>query len=108
MDSSGTQTAWFLVWEVTYTAPKNLSEKDFQTSYTELDVASAIDVINDLGFDTLTFLVVTVMVVPAFKLLKASPVANFLKFAYFSFFLWIFFCDSSSNFNRNAGLEEIA
>lgn len=40
-----------------------------------LDVASAIDVINDLGLDTLTFLVVTVMIVPAFKIIKASPVS---------------------------------
>ncbi|KAK9134180.1 hypothetical protein Syun_013510 [Stephania yunnanensis] len=38
-----------------------------------LDVAGAVDVINDLGSDTLTFLVVTVLVVPAFKMLKASP-----------------------------------
>ncbi|KAK9110931.1 hypothetical protein Scep_018450 [Stephania cephalantha] len=41
--------------------------------YAELDVAGAVDVINDLGSDTLTFLVVTVLVVPAFKMLKASP-----------------------------------
>lgn len=40
-----------------------------------LDVASAIEVINDLGFDTLTFLAVTVLVVPAFKIIKASPVS---------------------------------
>lgn len=40
-----------------------------------LDVASAIDVINDLGLDTLTFLMVTVMIVPAFKIIKASPVS---------------------------------
>lgn len=47
--------------------------------YAELDVASAIDVINDLGLDTLTFLVVTVMVVPVFKFLRASPVSIFFK-----------------------------
>lgn len=46
-------------------------------TYAELDVASAIDVINDLGFDTLTFLVVTVMVVPAFRIIKASPILGF-------------------------------
>ncbi|XP_020682144.1 K(+) efflux antiporter 3, chloroplastic [Dendrobium catenatum] len=40
-----------------------------------IDVASAVDVINDLGLDTLTFLAVTVMVVPAFKLIRASPVS---------------------------------
>ncbi|XP_020599791.1 K(+) efflux antiporter 3, chloroplastic isoform X2 [Phalaenopsis equestris] len=44
-----------------------------------IDVASAIDVINDLGFDTLTFLAVTVMVVPAFKLIRASPILGFFS-----------------------------
>lgn len=43
--------------------------------YASLDVASAVDVINDLGLDTLTFLAVTVLVVPAFKSIKASPVS---------------------------------
>ncbi|KAM7459259.1 hypothetical protein LguiA_036759 [Lonicera macranthoides] len=42
-----------------------------------LDVAGAVDVINDLGLDTLTFLAVTVMVVPAFKIVKASPILGF-------------------------------
>ncbi|KAM1382043.1 K(+) efflux antiporter 3, chloroplastic-like [Malus sylvestris] len=42
-----------------------------------LDVASAVDVINDLGFDTLTFLAVTVIIVPAFKIIKASPILGF-------------------------------
>ncbi|EOA20009.1 hypothetical protein CARUB_v10000273mg [Capsella rubella] len=41
------------------------------------DVASAVDVINDLGFDTLTFLMVTVIIVPAFRVLKASPILGF-------------------------------
>ncbi|MQL75211.1 hypothetical protein Taro_007581 [Colocasia esculenta] len=45
--------------------------------HAELDVANAIDVINDLGFDTLTFLAVTVLVVPAFRFLKASPILGF-------------------------------
>ncbi|KAM5548500.1 K(+) efflux antiporter 3, chloroplastic [Rosa sericea] len=45
--------------------------------YATLDVASAVDVINDLGFDTLTFLAVTVLVVPAFKIIKASPILGF-------------------------------
>lgn len=44
--------------------------------HAELEVASAIDVINDLGLDTLTFLAVTVIVVPAFRILKASPVSK--------------------------------
>ncbi|GMH16413.1 hypothetical protein Nepgr_018254 [Nepenthes gracilis] len=45
--------------------------------YAALDVASAVDVINDLGLDTLTFLAVTVLIVPAFRTLKASPVLGF-------------------------------
>ncbi|XP_009759003.1 K(+) efflux antiporter 3, chloroplastic [Nicotiana sylvestris] len=45
--------------------------------YASLDVASAVDVINDLGLDTLTFLAVTVLVVPAFKSIKASPILGF-------------------------------
>ncbi|KAK7809631.1 k(+) efflux antiporter 3, partial [Quercus suber] len=45
--------------------------------YAALDVASAVDVINDLGLDTLTFLGVTVLVVPAFKTIKASPILGF-------------------------------
>jgi hypothetical protein len=41
----------------------------------DMDLASgAVEVINDLGFDTLTFLGVTVLVVPAFRVVKASPV----------------------------------
>ncbi|KAH0457379.1 hypothetical protein IEQ34_012694 [Dendrobium chrysotoxum] len=44
-----------------------------------IDVASAVDVINDLGLDTLTFLAVTVMVVPAFKLIRASPILGFFS-----------------------------
>lgn len=46
--------------------------------YASLDVANAVDVINDLGFDTLTFLAVTVIIVPAFKIIKASPVSVLL------------------------------
>ncbi|XP_024018848.1 K(+) efflux antiporter 3, chloroplastic isoform X2 [Morus notabilis] len=45
--------------------------------YASIDVANAIDVINDLGLDTLTFLAVTVTVVPAFKIVKASPILGF-------------------------------
>ncbi|CAA6657844.1 unnamed protein product [Spirodela intermedia] len=45
--------------------------------HAELEVASAIDVINDLGLDTLTFLAVTVIVVPGFRFLKASPILGF-------------------------------
>ncbi|GMN63382.1 hypothetical protein TIFTF001_032455 [Ficus carica] len=45
--------------------------------YASIDVASAVDVINDLGLDTLTFLIVTVIVVPAFRIIKASPILGF-------------------------------
>ncbi|KAK4438060.1 K(+) efflux antiporter 3, chloroplastic [Sesamum alatum] len=45
--------------------------------YASVDVASAVDVINDLGLDTLTFLAVTVLVVPAFRMIKASPILGF-------------------------------
>ncbi|KAK4254123.1 hypothetical protein QN277_009548 [Acacia crassicarpa] len=41
------------------------------------DVAGANEVINDLGLDTLTFLAVTVLIVPTFKLIKASPILGF-------------------------------
>ncbi|CAM8926691.1 unnamed protein product [Rhodiola kirilowii] len=41
------------------------------------DIASAVDVINDLGMDTLTFLMVTVLIVPAFKLIRASSILGF-------------------------------
>ncbi|TKY71552.1 K(+) efflux antiporter 3 [Spatholobus suberectus] len=41
------------------------------------DVAGAHEVINDLGLDTLTFLAVTVLIVPTFKLIKASPILGF-------------------------------
>ncbi|XP_073048039.1 K(+) efflux antiporter 3, chloroplastic-like isoform X2 [Primulina eburnea] len=45
--------------------------------HSSLDVANAVDVINDLGMDTLTFLAVTVLVVPSFKKIKASPILGF-------------------------------
>ncbi|KAK4271358.1 hypothetical protein QN277_020062 [Acacia crassicarpa] len=41
------------------------------------DVAGAVEVMNDLGLDTLTFLAVTVLIVPTFKLMKASPILGF-------------------------------
>ncbi|KAL8060822.1 hypothetical protein ABFX02_02G050100 [Erythranthe guttata] len=45
--------------------------------HASLDVAGAVDVINDLGLDTLTFLAVTVLVVPGFKMIKSSPILGF-------------------------------
>ena len=53
---------------------KRLVHRGRSRIYAAVDVASAVDVINDLGLDTLTFLAVTVMVVPAFKIIRASPV----------------------------------
>ncbi|XP_024533547.1 K(+) efflux antiporter 3, chloroplastic isoform X5 [Selaginella moellendorffii] len=38
----------------------------------------SLETINDLGLDTLTFLVATVLVVPSFKAFKASPILGFL------------------------------
>ncbi|KAH7426956.1 hypothetical protein KP509_10G023600 [Ceratopteris richardii] len=43
----------------------------------EMSLAAGLDVINDLGLDTLTFLVATVLVVPSFKAVKASPILGF-------------------------------
>lgn len=54
-------------------SPDTSRQKRFRIN-AELEVASAIDVINDLGFDTLTFLCVTVGIIPIFKRLKVSPV----------------------------------
>lgn len=53
---------------------KNFKKVRFRI-HASIDVATAVDVINDLGLDTLTFLAVTVLVVPAFKRIKASPVS---------------------------------
>lgn len=58
-----------------------------------IDVAAAVDVINDLGLDTLTFLAVTVIVVPLFRRIKASPVRMISPFffsTYCSYFVLIF------------------
>ncbi|KAH7575508.1 hypothetical protein JRO89_XS02G0125700 [Xanthoceras sorbifolium] len=56
---------------------QRLSQWEGFRTYATVDVASAIDVINDLGLDTLTFLAVTVIVVPAFKIARASPILGF-------------------------------
>ncbi|XP_057515397.1 K(+) efflux antiporter 3, chloroplastic isoform X1 [Amaranthus tricolor] len=50
--------------------------KKFQL-HAVVDVATGVDVINDLGLDTLTFLGVTVLIVPALRALKASPILGF-------------------------------
>lgn len=51
------------------------------------DVADAVEVINDLGLDTLTFLAVTVVIVPTFKSIKASPVRRFWCLTFLIYFL---------------------
>ncbi|OVA18973.1 Regulator of K+ conductance [Macleaya cordata] len=69
-------TPYIFGWRGCYIRRKQVQRRRFQI-YAEYDVASAIDVINDLGLDTLTFLGVTVLVVPAFKIIKASPILGF-------------------------------
>ncbi|CAL5434225.1 unnamed protein product [Camellia sinensis] len=54
-----------------------LAQRERFRIYTALDVSGAVDVINDLGLDILTLLAVTVMVVPAFKIIKTSPILGF-------------------------------
>ncbi|CAJ1936190.1 unnamed protein product [Sphenostylis stenocarpa] len=57
------------------------------------DVAGAVEVINDLGLDTLTFLAVTVIIVPTFKSLKASPVRRSWSLAFLSSFFKLWSCN---------------
>ncbi|KAG6710909.1 hypothetical protein I3842_05G027000 [Carya illinoinensis] len=54
-----------------------LAPRERSRVYAAIDVANALEVINDLGSDTLTFLAVTVLVVPAFKIIRASPILGF-------------------------------
>eukprot|EP00271_Cylindrocystis_brebissonii_P002313 TRINITY_DN12842_c0_g6_i1.p1 TRINITY_DN12842_c0_g6~~TRINITY_DN12842_c0_g6_i1.p1 ORF type:complete len:1052 (+),score=209.97 TRINITY_DN12842_c0_g6_i1:519-3674(+) len=42
------------------------------------ELGGAVEVIENLGLDALTFLVATVLVIPTFKSIKASPVLGFL------------------------------
>jgi hypothetical protein len=46
------------------------------------ELASGIEVINNLGLDTLTFLGATVVIVPAFKAIKQSPVRDLYLHAF--------------------------
>jgi hypothetical protein len=46
------------------------------------ELASGIEVINNLGLDTLTFLGATVVIVPAFKVIKQSPVRDLYLHAF--------------------------
>ncbi|KAH9612722.1 hypothetical protein KSS87_019942 [Heliosperma pusillum] len=62
--------------ESLYSSAKSRGPSKFQL-HAVVDVASAVDVINDLGLDTLTFLAVTVLIVPAFRALKTSTILGF-------------------------------
>ncbi|KAL5538507.1 hypothetical protein UlMin_043903 [Ulmus minor] len=64
-------------WGELYASNHRLGHRARSQICAATDVASAVDVINDLGLDTLTLLVVTVIVVPAFKIIKASPILGF-------------------------------
>ncbi|KAJ8452914.1 hypothetical protein Cgig2_014677 [Carnegiea gigantea] len=68
--------AWFGCGDLLFSSSRTIGMKRFQL-HAVVDVASAVDVINDLGLDTLTFLGVTVLIVPAFRALKASPILGF-------------------------------
>ncbi|KDP35932.1 hypothetical protein JCGZ_09904 [Jatropha curcas] len=64
-------------WRGFYLPKHRLGRLERSRTSASGDVASAIDVINDLGLDTLTFLAVTVVVVPMFKIIRASPILGF-------------------------------
>ena len=68
-----------------FSSSRTIGMKRFQL-HAVVDVASAVDVINDLGLDTLTFLAVTVLIVPAFKALKASPVSSYFYLKLYNLF----------------------
>ncbi|CAI8618019.1 unnamed protein product [Vicia faba] len=68
----------FSGWKLSYLAKyRPLRRERLQTNATAYDVAGAVEVVNDLGLDTLTFLGVTVFIVPSFKFIKASPILGF-------------------------------
>ncbi|XP_057989532.1 K(+) efflux antiporter 3, chloroplastic isoform X2 [Hevea brasiliensis] len=64
-------------WRGFYLPKHKIGHLERSRIYASVDVATAVDVINDLGLDTLTFLAVTVVVVPVFKIIRASPVLGF-------------------------------
>ncbi|KAJ7553953.1 hypothetical protein O6H91_06G120000 [Diphasiastrum complanatum] len=53
-------------------------KQKFPVVRAEVQLAGGLDVINNLGLDTLTFLAATVLVIPAFKAINASPILGFL------------------------------
>ncbi|CAM6096927.1 unnamed protein product [Calypogeia fissa] len=50
----------------------------FLVTRASVELAGGMEIINNLGLDSLTFLAATVLVVPAFKAMKASPILGFL------------------------------
>lgn len=79
----------FSGWKVSYFSKCRPFRWERLKTNAAYDVASAVEVINDLGLDTLTFLAVTVLIMPTFKLIKASPVRSSWCFTAFSFLtLW--------------------
>ncbi|KAG8645782.1 hypothetical protein MANES_10G091900v8 [Manihot esculenta] len=64
-------------WRGFYLPKHKIGRLERSRIYSSVDVATALDVINDLGLDTLTFLAVTVVVVPVFKIIRASPILGF-------------------------------
>uniref|UniRef100_A0A2P2LF16 Cation/H+ exchanger transmembrane domain-containing protein n=1 Tax=Rhizophora mucronata TaxID=61149 RepID=A0A2P2LF16_RHIMU len=74
---SGNTTEHLSGWRGFRLFKRRLGHRERSRIHATVDVASALDVINDLGMDTLTFLVVTVVVVPVFKIIRASPILGF-------------------------------
>lgn len=85
-DIGGKYIPSFLSGKVFYRSKKRNAVENVQTQNlrrshlvprAHVDLASGLEVINDLGLDTLTFLAVTVLVIPIFKSIKASPILGF-------------------------------
>lgn len=76
-----------LVWLQSHPT-RSPSRKKLVVKAQVTELASGLDVINNLGLDTLTFLGATVLIVPAFKAIKQSPVRDLhhhaFWFAHFS------------------------
>ncbi|XP_024364443.1 K(+) efflux antiporter 3, chloroplastic isoform X1 [Physcomitrium patens] len=66
-----------LVWLQSHPT-RSPSRKKLVVKAQVTELASGLDVINNLGLDTLTFLGATVLIVPAFKAIKQSPILGFL------------------------------
>ncbi|CAN1167485.1 K(+) efflux antiporter 3, chloroplastic [Linum perenne] len=60
-----------------YLFKQKLNRVERSPLFSTSEIAGAVEVINDLGLDTLTFLAVTVVVVPVFRIIKASPILGF-------------------------------